>query len=200
MGFFNLPLMPRLALAAMSGALTFPSNRLDTALGPETYPPLFSWWLVLHAVFFGLLVMAPFVTAPRHKVLRVFALTVASIFSYDAAMRIPDIVPSNLITDTGDFMLAGLTGALLVATAVRFIAPLRVTPAYWTYTSAAGLTGGLIFSQAFKLCDWDQCRMAWLIMPYASGWIAWQSLVCAAMFLGARQPERNQPPYGLSVR
>lgn len=200
MGFFNLPLKQRLALAALSGALTFPANRLDTLLGPGTYPPLFSWWLILHAVCFGLLVMAPFVTAHRHKGIRVLALTVASIFSYDAAMRIPDIVPSNLITDTGDFMLAGLTGALLVATAVRFIAPLRVTPGYWAYTAALGLAGGLVFSLTFELCDWDRCRTAWLTLPYASGWIVWQSLVCTAMFLGARRPEKDRLPYGLNAR
>jgi hypothetical protein len=200
MGFFNLPLMPRLALAAISGALTFPANRLDTVLGPGTYPPLFSWWLILHAVFFGLLVMAPFVSALRHRGLRILALTIASVFSYDAAMRIPDIVPSNLITDTGDFMMAGLTGALLVATAVRFIAPLRVVPAYWAYTTVAGLAGGFLFAQVFEFCDWDRCRTAWLIVPYASAWIAWQSLVCAAMFLGLRQTDGDRISYGLSAR
>lgn len=200
MGFFDLPLASRLALAAISGALTFPANRLDTVLGPGTYPPLFSWWLILHGVCFGLLVMAPFVTARRYRGLRVSALTVASVFSYDAAMRIPDIVPSNLINDTGDFMLAGLTGALLVATAVRFIAPLRVAPAYWAYTAAFGLAGGLVFSATFELCDWDRCRTSWMILPYASGWIAWQSLVCAAIFLGMRQTKRDRVTYGLSAR
>lgn len=200
MGFFNLPLTSRLALASISGALTFPANRLDTMLGPSSYPPLFSWWLILHAVFFGLLVMAPFVAARRHRGFRILALTAASVLSYDAAMRIPDIVPSNLITDTGDFMFAGFSGAMLVATAVRFIAPLRVAPAYWSYTAAAGLAGGLVFARAFELCDWDRCHTAWLILPYASGWIVWQSLVCAAMFLGLRQADRDQVPYGLRTR
>jgi hypothetical protein len=200
MGLFNLPLVPRLALAAISGALTFPANRLDTVLGPGLYPPVFSWWLILHALFFALLVMAPFVSTVRNRGLRIVTLCVASILSYDAAMRIPDIVPSNLITDTGDFLLAGITGALLVATAVRFISPVRVRVGYWAYTTVAGLAGGLIFSRTFGLCDWDQCRPAWLIVPYASGWIAWQSLVCAAMYLGVRQAENDRLYYGLRVR
>ena len=200
MGFFNLSLAPRLALAAISGALTFPANRLDTWLGPGMYPPLFSWWLVLHAVFFALLVMAPFVSTPRYRRLRIVTLCAASVLSYDAAMRIPDIVASNLISDTGDFMLAGVTGALLVATAVRFLGPLQVRSGYWVYTAIAGLAGGLIFSRTFGLCDWDQCRTAWLILPYASGWVAWQSLVCAAMYLGVRQAENDRLAYGLRVR
>lgn len=194
MGFFNMSLAPRLALAAISGALTFPANRLDTYLGSGAYPPLFSWWLILHGIFFGVLVMGPFVSGRRYRGLRVVALTVASVFSYDAAVRIPDILPNNQFTDTGDFMLSGLTGALLVATAVRFIAPLRVAAPYWAYSALAGLAGGLIFSQVFELCDWDHCRTAWLILPYTSGWVAWQSLVCAAMFLGLRQQAVDSGP------
>ena len=75
MGFFNLSLAQRLALSAISGALTFPVNRVDTELGPDTYPLLFSWWLILHAVFFALLVMAPFVSARRYRQLRVVAMS-----------------------------------------------------------------------------------------------------------------------------
>ena len=200
MGSFDLPLTPRLALAAISGALSFPAIRIDSALGPGTYPPIFSWWLILHAVVFGLLVMVPFIAARPYRRLRSLALVVASVFSYDAAIRIPDIVPSNLISDTGDFMLAGLAGALLVAMAVRFIAPLRVAPAYWAYVAVGGLVGGLVFSHTFELCDWDRCRTAWLILPYASGWAARQSLVCGAMFLGLRQPEKTGDLYGFSSR
>jgi hypothetical protein len=200
MGFFNLPLAPRLALATISGALTFPANRLDSVLGPATYPPLFSWWLILHAIFFALFVMAPFVSTRQFRGLRIALLAVASVLSYDAAMRIPDIVPSNVITDTGDFMLAGVTGALVVATAVRFIAPLQVRASYWAYTAVAGLVGGLIFSRTFELCDWDHCRTAWLVLPYSSGWIIWQSVLCAAMYVGIRQARDDRRAYGLSVR
>ena len=62
MQVFNLALAPRLALAALSGILTLPSILIDSALGPDLYPPVFSWWIILHGIFFGSLVMAPFVS------------------------------------------------------------------------------------------------------------------------------------------
>lgn len=200
MQFFNLPLAPRLALAALSGILTYPANRLDAAMGPESYPPIFSWWLILHGLLFGLLVMAPFVTAGRYRWTRVIVLAVASIFIYDLAIRIPDLIAIEILGDTGDFMMAGISGAVLVATAVRFVAPLTVTPAYWGFSFLAGLVGGFVFSQAFEVCAWDKCAEAWMILPYAAGWIVWQSLVCAAMFLGVRREELSAGTYGLSVR
>ena len=200
MPFFNLPLGLRLALAAFSGILTYPANRLDTLMGPECYPPVFSWWLILHGLLFGFLVMAPFVTSNRHRRIRVLMLAVASVFIYDLAIRIPDLIAIEILGDTGDFIVAGISGAVLVATAVRFIAPLRVTPAYWGFSFLAGLIGGLVFSQAFEVCEWDKCARAWMILPYAAGWIAWQSLVCAAMFLGVRRQESSPGAYGLSVR
>ena len=200
MQFFNLSLAPRLALAALSGILTYPANRLDTAMGPESYPPIFSWWLILHGLLFGLLVMAPFVTGRRHRWTRVLVLAVASIFIYDLAIRIPDLIAIEILGDTGDFMIAGISGAVLVATAVRFVAPLTVTPAYWGFSFLAGLVGGFVFGQAFGVCDWDKCAETWMILPYAAGWIVWQSLVCVAMFLGVRRAELSTGTYELSVR
>ena len=200
MQFFKLALAPRLALAALSGILTYPANLLDTAMGPESYPPVFSWWLILHGLLFGLLVMAPFVTDHQYRRLRVMVLAVASIFIYDLAIRIPDLIAIEILGDTGDFMVAGVSGAVLVATAVRFVAPLTVTPAYWGFSFLAGLVGGLVFSQSFTVCDWDKCAEAWMILPYAAGWIVWQSLVCTAMFLGIRRGELSAGTYGLSVR
>ena len=200
MQFFNLPLVARLGLAVLSGMLTFPAILLDSAFGPDSYPPIFSWWLILHGIVFGLLVMAPFVTSSQLRGLRVAALAVASIFIYDAAIRIPDLIEVEGIGDTGDFILAGITGALLVATAVRFIAPLRVGLAYWGFSFLAGLIGGYIFSQTFEVCNWDECTAVWMILPYASGWIVWQSLICAAMFHGMRRTATAQTAYGLSMR
>jgi len=200
MQLFNLPLAPRLALAALSGILTYPAIRLDTAVGPESYPPIFSWWLILHGLLFGLLVMAPFVTSRRHRGTRVLVLALASVFIYDLAIRIPDLIAIEILGDTGDFIVAGISGAVLVATAVRFIAPLTVTPAFWGLSFLAGLIGGFVFSQSFEVCKWDNCAEAWMILPYAAGWIVWQSLLCAAMYFGTRRTAMSPGTYGLSVR
>lgn len=200
MRFFKLSLAPRLALAALSGVLTYPAIRLDTFLGPESYPPLFSWWLILHGLVFGLLVMVPFVTGSHHRAVRILALAAASVLIYDLAIRTPDLITIPTLGDTGNFIVAGVTGAALVATAVRFIAPLEVTPAYWGFSVVAGLIGGIVFSRTFEVCAWDKCADAWMILPYAAGWIVWQSLVCAAMFLGVRRNYLSPGAYELSVR
>ena len=200
MQFFNLSLASRLALAVLSGVLTYPAIRLDALLGPEFYPPLFSWWLILHGLVFGLLVMVPFITGSRHRAVRILALAATSVFAYDLAIRIPDLVAIEMLGDTGDFIVAGVAGAVLVATAVRYIAPLRVTPAYWGFSVLAGLIGGIVFSRTFGVCEWDKCADAWMIFPYAAGWIVWQALVCAAMFVGARRNELSPGAYGFSVR
>ena len=196
----RLSLPQRSALAVLSGALTYPAFRIDSMLGPESYPPVFSWWLILHGLTFGLLVMAPFVTANGNRALRAFALTISGVLIYDVAIRAPDLVELETLGELGDFAIAGLTGAVLVAIAVRFLAPLTVTAAYWLLTAAAGFLGGLIFSQTFDLCNLDRCRSVAWVLPYVSGWIAWQSLVCAAVYLGTRRPSPDGFDQGASTR
>ena len=93
-----------------------------------------------------------------------------------------------------------LTVALLVATAVRFIAPLQVAPVYWGLAPLAGVVGGLIFGQAFNVCAWDRCASAWLVLPYAAGWISWQALVCIAIFVGSRRIRAPDSAYGVNLR
>ena len=196
----QLSLAPRLALAALSGALTFPAIRLDSALGAETYVLSLPWWIILHGLVFGLLVMAPFITSDRHRPLRVIVLAVASILIYDSAIKIPDLIELNLPGDLGDFLVAGISGALLVATAVRFVAPLPAGLAYWCLAFLAGAIGGFIFAMTFNACDWDRCDSTGWLAVYTSGWIAWQGLVCAALFIGSRQGSESLAAYGARTR
>ena len=197
---FNLSLGPRLALAVLSGLLTYPAILIDSALGPLSYPPIFPWWIILHGAIFGVLVLVPFIASDRHRTLRAVALVVASVVSYDAAIKIPDLIDLNLPGDLGDFIVAGVSGALLVATAVRFIAPLRAGLPYWSFTFLAGAIGGFVFAMTFDVCDWDNCSSPGLILVYASGWAAWQSLVCGALFVGSQRSPAEHGAYGASVR
>ena len=197
---FNLPLGPRLALAMLSGLLTYPAILIDSALGPQSYLLNFSWWIILHGAIFGVLVLVPFITSDTHRTLRAVALVVASVVSYDAAIKIPDLVELNLPGDLGDFLVAGVSGALLVATAVRFVAPLRVGLPYWSFAFLAGAIGGFVFAMTFNVCDWDSCSSPGLVLVYTSGWAVWQSLVCAALFVGSRRLSEDHGAWGASVR
>ena len=193
MRFFNLSLQWRLVLAAFSGLLTYPANLLDSALGPDWYPPILSWWLILHGLLFGALVMAPYVLRKDHRVLRVAALMLGSVMIYYTAIEVPGLVKIAFLGDTGPHMIAGVTGALLVAVSTRVIAPLSVTPGYWAMSLLAGMLGGFLFSLTFEICPWDACSPPWKILPFTSGWIVWQGLICAAMFLGLRRDDASRP-------
>lgn len=120
MRFFNLSLRPRLVLVALSGLLTYPAIVLDSALGPDWYPPILSWWLFFHGLLFGGLVMAPFVLRNDHRVLRVAALMLASVMIYYTAIEVPELVKIEFLGEAGQYMIAGVTGAMLVAVARRF--------------------------------------------------------------------------------
>ena len=196
----QLALAPRLALAALSGALAFPAIRVDSALGSETYALFLPWWIILHGLVFGLLVMAPFIASSKHRLARVVVLAIASVLIYDSAIKIPDLIELNLPGDLGDFLVAGISGALLVAMAVRFVAPLPAGLAYWCLAFLAGAIGGFIFAMTFNACDWDSCDSAGLLALYASGWIAWQVLVCAALFIGSRHESESLAGYGVRTR
>ena len=124
----------------------------------------------------------------------------ASVLIYDVAIRIPDLVVVKPMGETGHFLVAGISGAVLVAVAVRYIAPLVVTPAYWGYCIFAGGFGGFIFAHTFAACDWDRCSPAWNLVPYVSGWIAWQVLVCGGMYLGRKRAVGAGADYGLNFR
>ncbi len=197
MQFFNLSLRPRLVLAALSGLLTYPAIVLDSALGPDWYPPILSWWLIFHGLLFGGLVMAPFVLRNDHRVLRVAALMLGSVMIYYTAIEVPDLAKIDLLGEASPYMIAGITGAMLVAMATRFIAPLSVTPRFWAMSLLAGMIGGFLFSLTIDVCAWDACLPPWKILPFASGWIVWQGLICAAMYLGLRRDEAIQ---GLNIR
>ena len=184
---FNPSLTTRLLLVVLSGLLTYPAIKLDTFLTPDRYPPILSWWMLLHGVVFGALVMAPFVSASNYRGLRIAALIVASAASYYIAIEVASLDDFAILTERVQFMIAGLTGAFLTVAATRHIAPLKVRPAYWLWSAVAGLAGGAVFSFTIEVCFWDRCNAWWHVLPYASGWIAWQGLVCLAMVFGQQQ-------------
>jgi hypothetical protein len=184
---FTPSLATRLTLVVLSGLLTYPAIKLDTILTPDNYPPILSWWLILHGMSFGALVMAPFASAQSYRGLRIAALIAASIASYYLAIEFASLDDFAILTERVQFMLAGTTGAILVALATRFIAPLRIRAAYWYFTVLAGLLGGFIFSFTIEICFWDKCNAGWQVLPYASGWIVWQGLVLLAMHFGAQR-------------
>ncbi len=187
MQHFNPGLAVRLILVLISGLMAYPAIKLDSFLTPDRYPPIFSWWLILHGVLFGALVMAPFVSTSRHQALRRVALILSSVLSYYIAITFASLDNFAILTEPAQYVLAGLTGAILVATATRFIAPLKIRTAFWVLVVTAGLVGGAAFSVTADVCFWDKCTAWWHVLPYSAGWIIWQALVFLAMYMGSKR-------------
>lgn len=188
MSFFNLGLPQRIALAVVSAAVTLPAIKLDTALGPDTYVFVLSWWEIIHGVAFGALVMAPFIATSSQRAARFLALMIASVLIYRIAIEAPDIILGGTqLRDFWAFTIAGTTGSVLVAITTKFLAPIQVARNYWLFTAVAGAVGGVVFSYTIEFCDWDTCASVLNVGVYISGWFVWQALVCAAMYLGRRK-------------
>lgn len=184
---FKATLANRLGLVLISGLLTYPAIKLDSLLTPDRYPPVFSWWMILHGVLFGALVLAPFVSHGRFRALRIVTLVFASVLSYYIAIEIAGLRDFQVFRVWIQYTIAGVSGAVLVATATRFVAPLVVHANYWLYTTLAGLIGGALFSVTAEVCFWDDCRSLWQVLAYSSGWVIWQGLVFGAMYASVRR-------------
>lgn len=184
MKIIDLSLPTRLGLAALSGLLTYPAFMLSDALDAVWQPPILDWWKILHGVLFGALVMVPYISSKDRLGLRATALIISSVVAYVAAIEVPNLISPPIGGEVAEFMEAGVIGAVLVAVATRFIAPLVTRPRYWGFTLVAGIIGGAIFSQTFGICVMDSCDSLAKISPYSLGWVTWQMLVCAAIWFG----------------
>lgn len=182
----DISLLPRLALAALSGLLTYPASLLGDALDRFGPAPVLEWWIILHGILFGALVMTPYISSDKRIALRATAMIIASVLAYYAAIKLPELLVIPFDEDAIAFIESGVIGAGLVALATRFIAPLSTLARYWGLTLLAGVIGGAIFSQTFDDCVLDSCDSLIKILWYSFGWIAWQMLVCAAIWVGIR--------------
>jgi len=191
MRIFGLSLPSRLALAALSGALSQPTILLGEVLDRIAAPPILEWWVILHGVLFGALVMTPFILSQSQVAVRTTAMIIASVLAYLAAIELPDIIGLPFGGEVGAFSQAGVIGAVLVAIAVRIIAPLKIHTRYWGLTLLAGAIGGAIFSQTFGVCVLDSCESLAEFVAHSFGWVAWQMLVCAALWLGVRHDRQD---------
>lgn len=186
MNYFNLDLPQRLALVVVSGLLAYPAMVVDESLNSLFKPPLIDWWVILPGAAFGLLVLAPFLSGRDRRGLRIAGLMIAGIAGYELAINVPDWLPFGDRGESTNFAIAGLTGALLAALAVRWIASLTPRGAFWPMVVAAGIVGGFAFEPLFNLCMVADCDSVWLVLAHSSAWIIWQGLVFLALHYGRR--------------
>ena len=200
----------RLTLAAVSGLGAWPllmlSTKMQAAIGApfgmycfKYICPWYGFWdWCLVGGSFGLLVMAPLVTADDRRIARVLGLTVASIVIYFLAEYIymnflqgpvsfgintKDVSSDNKLWDRVSFGgslrmgFIGILGALLVAASVKIIAPLEYHWRIWPYVGVAGFVGGVAF-------------VKFLNLEIPLYYVVWHVMVCVALepsFAGLRE-------------
>ncbi len=170
----SLPLELKFALAIASVVAYTVLTQVGEALEASgRIPNAGRWFHYLVGAAFGALVMAPYARAP-HRVVRGFALAVASAVIYYLAVRF--VVDGPIGYDAIiAFMVAGAGAAVLAAAAVVLIAPQSFGARLFALVLAAGAVGGATF----------ELKLAFdpgLIIGHA----AWQVLVCLALHYGLR--------------
>lgn len=196
MVFFEFKLIPRLILASsvLAAAAVFHWFALWLYPGGQHWIGYlwYSWTPPFLDLAFGLLVLAPFVTADSKRWIRVIALILVSGVVYFSAvvsvastqfvlqpwidsqyMRFVSMVPTAIIAT---WMLAGATA---------WVAPLRISRRFWIYTGLAGLISGLVFLGADILSNLqDYIDTEWLY--YLPFWL-WPIATCVAIHSGQDQ-------------
>jgi hypothetical protein len=176
-----LPLTARLVLAIASGCsygvlglLAERSDAFDAVLTRANT----AWHII--AIVFGALVMAPYAAASRLALARALAMCLASIAIYYGAVRF--VVDGPFGYDSmAPFLIAGGGAALLVGVAVLLLSSRPFQRPLIPATLAAGAIGGAAFDVNFGL-DAD--------LNLAVAHVAWQALVCVALYLGFRDAKR----------
>lgn len=136
----------------------------------------FQWPFHLIGLIFGALVMAPYAAGSPQRLVRMFALAVASAVIYQLAVRFVVDGPLGYSTIL-PYVIAGAGSALLTGLTVALIAPRRFSWRLAVFTFAAGAIGGAAF-------DW-QLPLAWAPNDLHA-YLAWQVLVCLALDRGLR--------------
>jgi len=186
MSLFNCSTRVRLVLAGLSGFganhLVMLSEELQNVVGAPfgwycsemyTCPFLHFWDWLLVGTSFGLLVMVPCIRTVNWIFARAIGLILASIFIYFLAEYLGFWLlwewddPSEIKIAMGTGMVGAL-GALLVATATRFLAPLDSKIVLWLCAGVAGFVGGATLGPLFDAR-----------IPVA--YFSWQVLVCVAL-------------------
>ncbi len=195
MNFFELKLAPRLFLASLSGILWM---YMPESLGVLSDLHLHAWGML-----FGLSVLAPFIVASRMRALRTLTL-VAIAYAIHLAVGMTIGMTSYSLdawidSEHLDFVNAVpivIVGTWSLAAATAWIAPLRVSPRYWTYTGLAGLAAGSLWwwwfeTLTFNIFSGSNNDFHWrdLLMP----WVTWPVAICIGIYYGRLPALQSKP-------
>jgi hypothetical protein len=191
--FFGAPIQLRVFYALISSLLWLALTEIADHLHGST-----SRYLADSAgAVFAALVLVPYLPGLKGTFkLRALALLYCGFLSYAGAIKIFFWLADSEIFGRFSFernvlvsmAAAGAGGALIVGIGARLLVPLVLRWSGWLMLMAAGLLGGIVLSSNFHLREGDSVGL----LP---GHIAWQVLVCLALYYGSRRitPPRARP-------
>ena len=145
MKYYNIPLINRLLLAAVSGAIIIPLSSLDK-LNVTIFEDN-SLLEIIISIIFALLVMVPF--QKRKNWLKSVLMIIASIAIYTSMVNLAvnnyKVFSLNLDIEWAITVSGGL-GALLTGIAVKLIAQIRLNNSVYPLLIVLGLVAGYVFS------------------------------------------------------
>lgn len=179
--FIQGPLIVRLVLVMISSLSVYPLAILTTrVIGDDLYS------FPITGGVFGVLVLVPFLAAPRARLLRAVALVVGPMFIYWGVARLSGIYFRSVLPLAAVWAIPGVAGALLCAVLTAIVAPLQARLRAVVLASLGGLVGGMAFGAAAVLIRSDDSGFfgfaAW------AAYIVWQLLVFLGLYFGASVP------------
>ena len=176
--YSTLSLQAKLLLAAISASSYWIVDALaDRSAAFNEFLSQGNAGRYLIGIALGALVMAPYVSSPQWRVLRLVTMCIASAAIYDGAVRFVSDGPLSYNT-LAPFLLSGAIAALLVGLAVGLLAPRRLHRRMVPLSLVAGVFGGAAFN--WSLASGSDSA------PFA-GHVVWQVLVCLALHLSFRE-------------
>jgi hypothetical protein len=184
--FFGASIQARVVLALISALLWWALTEIEGVLtGPTPGFPTYATGAVYAA-----LVLVPYLPGLKGTLkLRALALLICGALSYFLAIRIFIWAP-GILKEIGRLGFVGILAALIIGIGARFFIPLAIRLDGWLMLVGAGLVGGVVigigYGPGFSMAN---------IMNYPHllpGHIAWQVLVCLALYYGSNRDSEPQ--------
>ena len=183
--FFGASIQARVVLALISALLWWALTEVDGVLSGSTRGfPTYATGAVYAA-----LVLVPYLPGLKGTlILRALALLICGALSYYLAIRVFIWAP-GILKEIGRLGFIGILAALIIGIGARFIIPLAIRRDGWLMLAGAGLVGGVVigigYGPGFSMVH---VMNGPLLLP---GHIAWQVLVCLALYYGSNRDAKS---------
>lgn len=199
--FFGSPIQLRVVYALIASLLWWAMVEFSQTLSDPYEEYLFK----ATGAVYGALVLVPYLPSLKGTFkLRALALLLCGVLSYWAAISAADLIPDSavpkILRDQGDTLvvryilgISGVVGAVIIGIGTRLFAPLALRWDGWLMLMGAGFLGGLVLSISFFNVNLPVPGIGGggeggiRFLYWLPGHIAWQVLVCLALYYGSNR-------------